>query len=95
MVYKVVAFQKVGSTVVSNEAAHWRTTYSWEMATLTGGHQRGQKEWRLETHWNAGSRMRSREADEECCGSRCCKMSLVALSSRTPKGVHFQPYSSA
>lgn len=40
------------------------------------------------------SRTQSREAGEECCGSRCCKMSLVALSSRTPKGVRFQPYSS-
>lgn len=84
MAYKVVAFQKVENTVGSNEEVHWKTTYSWEKVTLTGGHRRGQKEWRLETRWNAESHMPSREAGEECCGSRCCKMSPVASSNRTP-----------
>lgn len=95
MVCKVVAFQKVGSRVVNNEVVRWRPTYSWEMVTGTGGHQRGQKEWRLETRWNAESHKQSREAGEECCGSRSCKMSLVAWSSRSLKGVHFQQCSSA
>lgn len=81
--YKVVAFQKVENTVVSTEEERWRTTCSWEMVTLTAGHPRGQREWRPGTRWNAESHMQSREAGEECCGSRCCKMSPVALSNRT------------
>lgn len=56
MAYKVVAFQKVENTVGSNEEVHWKTTYSWEKVTLTGGHRRGQKEWRLETCWNAAGK---------------------------------------
>lgn len=56
MVCKVVASQKVGNRVVSNEVVHSRPTCSWGMVTGTGGHQRGQKEWRLETRWNAAGR---------------------------------------
>lgn len=80
--------------VGNSEEEHWRTTCSLEMVTLTGGHLKDQKEWRLETHWNAGSHTLSMVADEECCGSKCCKKSPVALSNRTLRGVRFQLYSS-
>lgn len=75
MAYKVVAFQKVESTEENSEEEHWKTTCSLEMVTSIGGHLKAQKEWRLETRWNAAE-----QRQDYFCQSQSCNYGPTSIS---------------